>query len=804
MSIASVPNFRLIDQTGNRLTLQSAEGHSAHIFVLEEDILRVIVLPSGKFHFPRTWAIAPGLEDVPLHGRDRFDLEGFALPPFAVRPDSGEVQVATPLVRLTVKLTGLFCQWETCQGKRWNFAASDRATQNYNFGWWDERVYHYLKREPDEMYFGLGERAGATNRAGQSYRMTNIDAMGYNARTTDPLYKHIPFYLTWKKESSVAFGLFYDTVADCTFDLGRELDNYHGYYRYFVADYGDLDYYFIAGATLADVVRRYTWLTGRPAFTPKWGLGYSGSTMTYTDSPDAQERLTEFLTRCEEHDILCDSFHLSSGYTSIGAKRYVFNWDRGKFPDPLGFVQDYLAHGVRLCPNIKPCLLRDHPRFDEVEAKKLFIQDENGKPAIVQFWDEVGAYLDFTNPNTVDWWKAGVTDSLLKYGVTSTWNDNNEFEVWNTKARIHGFGDARRAVECKPLQTLLMMRASRDAQRDFAPDKRPFLVTRSGTVGMHRYVQTWSGDNYTSWETLRYNIKMGIGLALSGVSNLGHDVGGFSGPSPDPELFLRWVQFGIFLPRFSIHSWNDDKSVNEPWMYPEITPYICDLIKFRYRLIPYFYDLLWRAHRDYVPIIRPTFHDFPEDERCYAESDDMLLGENLLVAAVVEPGQRARPVYLPAGPGWYDFWTGDYYRGGRDIVLPAPWDRPPLLAREGSVIPLNVAEQHFSKSADQRGFCLFPPRGNGQFEYECFEDDGESEAYRQGHYFSWRLQILASSSGLAVKIGCEGEGYPETGQIVLLFPRQEVRKIEIVGGSVLADTRRGTNRELILALGVAA
>jgi hypothetical protein len=113
--------------------------------------------------------------------------------------------------------------------------------------------------------------------------------------------------------------------------MGRELDNYHGLYRYFVADYGDLDYYFIAGETLGDIVRRYTWLTGHPAFTTKWGLGYSGSTMTYTDSPNAQERMNEFLMGCEKHDILCDSFYLSSGYTSIDEKCYVFNWNLTKF-----------------------------------------------------------------------------------------------------------------------------------------------------------------------------------------------------------------------------------------------------------------------------------------------------------------------------------------------------------------------------------------------------------------------------------------------------------------------------------------
>ncbi|MBV9998428.1 MAG: glycoside hydrolase family 31 protein [Verrucomicrobia bacterium] len=800
MSIDELPLFKITERAGARLTLKGPENEAIHLFILEQDILRVLVLPDGMLRFPRSWAIAPGLEDVPLDGRDRFDLEHFTLPAFDLVETPEQLQVTTERIRLTVRLKGFFCRWETKQGDAWVSAAADRETQSYNFGWWDDRVYHYLKREPGEMYFGLGERAGDTNRAGKSYRLTNLDAMGYSARTTDPLYKHIPFYLTWKRQNKTGFGLFYDTVADCTFDLGRELDNYHGHYRYFVADYGDLDYYFIAGAALAEVVRRYTWLTGRPAFTPKWGLGYSGSTMAYTDAPNAQEQMNEFLARCKEHDILCDSFHLSSGYTSIEGKRYVFNWDRKKFPDPAGFVRHFLEHGVHLCPNIKPCLLRDHPRFGEVDAKGLFVRNPDGKPAMVQFWDEVGAYLDFTNPKTVDWWKTSVKDALLQYGISATWNDNNEFEIWSPTPRIDGFGQPRRAVEAKVLQTLLMIRSSRDAQRESNPAKRPFLVSRSGAVGMHRYVQTWSGDNYTAWESLRYNIKMGIGLALSGVSNLGHDVGGFSGPAPDQELFLRWVQFGIFLPRFSIHSWNDDGSANEPWMYPEITPYISDLIKLRYRLIPYLYDLLWRSHRDYAPIIRPTFLDFPDDERCYEENDDMLVGANLLVAAVVEPGPRAREIYLPQGCGWYDFWSGAYFRGGQKIILPAPWDRPPLLARAGCAIPLNLAEQHFSRREELRGFCIWPDPEGGRFECECFEDDGESEGYRDGHYWTWRLGVNANPSQISVTLDRGGEPDPRVDRISLLFRRQEGRPIHVDGGTIVQENARGTIRELVVTL----
>ena len=166
----------------------------------------------------------------------------------------------------------------------------------------------------------------------------------------------------------------------------------------------------------------------------------------------------------------------------------------------------------------------------------------------------------------------------------------------------------------------------------------------------------------------------------------------------------------------------------------------------------------------------------------------------------MEPGKRARLVYLPAGCGWYDFWSCDYYHGGQDILLPAPWDRPPLLAREGCAIPLNVAEQHFSKAADQRGFCIFPHRTEGEFKYECFEDDGESEGYRHGHYWTWRLQIKASRFDLFVKIEREGVGYPKAGQISLLFPRQETRRIDVLGGTVLADALGVINRELLVAL----
>jgi alpha-glucosidase len=786
-SLASPPVFSVSKEEHGRITLSSSDGAVVEIFVLEDDVVRVAVLPSGKWNLAKTWAIAPGLEDIPTEGRDRLDLSGFSCPEFRTEKDGAQLRVETAAIRLTVKLAGFFCSWEIRRGAEWIKVAKDRPTQAYNFGWWDERVHHYLARDPKEMYFGLGERSGEMNRAGRRFEMRNLDVMGYSARNSDPLYKHIPFYITWKPDSEVAFGLFYDTLSDCVFDMGCERDNYHGLYRSFSADSGDLDYWFIAGPDIACVTRRYTWLTGTPAFLPRWSLGYSGSTMSYTDAPDAQARMADFLAQCEKHDILCESFHLSSGYTSIGKKRYVFHWNNEKFPDPKAFAKSYADKGVHLCPNVKPCLLRDHPLFEEARDKGLLIADEKGEPAWVQFWDEIGAYIDFTNPDAIAWWRDKVTSALLDNGLDSTWNDNNEYEIVSLGARANFFGAARPAREVKPLQPLLMTRASREAQKAHAPAWRPYVVTRSGMAGLQRYAQTWSGDNTTSWETLKYNLKMGQGLALCGISNIGHDVGGFAGPKPDEELFVRWVQSGVFHPRFSIHSWNDDGSANEPWMHPNATPVVRDLIKFRGRLAPYLYDLMWRYHRGGDPMLRPTFHNFPRDHRTFEENDEMMLGASLLVAPVVEPGQMERLVYLPRSADWVNWWTDDIGKGGDTVACEAPWNRPVLFARVGSIIPLNIAEQRFAKPAYTLALRLFPPAA-GVIAADIFEDDGETEAYRGGAYRLWRVGGTCDASSIRLSLAREGAFAPSGKTLRLLLPLNDTRRVEVTGHATTEET----------------
>ena len=244
-TLAAPPVFHLATRDGNHITLESDGPAVVHVFVLDHDIIRMTVLPEGSLKQPRTWSIAPGVADVRAEGYHRFDLAYFTYfdsPDYDLEETDGRLILKTACLRLTIRLHGFFCTWDVFDDRvrNWHRVLKDRPTQAYNFGWWDEKVHHYLVRDPAERYFGLGERSGETNRAGRSFRMSNVDAMGYDARNSDPLYKHIPFYITQRPDGA-SVGLFYDTLSDCTFDMGAERSNYHGLFRGFIADHGDLD-----------------------------------------------------------------------------------------------------------------------------------------------------------------------------------------------------------------------------------------------------------------------------------------------------------------------------------------------------------------------------------------------------------------------------------------------------------------------------------------------------------------------------------------------------------------------------------
>lgn len=760
MRLISLRNLHRIEQ--NALHFEGEHQKALQINILDHDLIRVRFYPEGQPRLNRTWMVVGQNGDTPREGRHRDDLSPFTLPAYTQFNNSDQAVIQTESLRLVLDLREARLEWYDAAGARF---AGDLRHRAYTYDCSGRSIYHYMERRADEHYYGFGERAGSLDKAGRRLRMLNVDALGYNAETTDPLYKHYPFYITYNPHLKTAYGLFYDNLATTTFDLGQEIDAFWGHYRYYMADDGDLDYYLIYGPTIGEVVRKFTALTGRPALLPRWSLGYLGSTMSYTEAPDAQVQLRRFAELCQQHDIPCDLFHLSSGYTTDqSGRRFVFTWNRSKIPSPEQMVRTFHDAGIRLAPNIKPYLLTTHPQYEPLKSAGGFIRDPaTGEPALSRFWSggafesEEGAYVDFSSEAGFRWWQQQAQSSLLSLGIDGLWNDNNEFELWDDDALCNGFGDSFRIGMARPIQTLLMLRASYEAALANRPQQRPFVLSRSGCPGMQRYVQTWSGDNETSWHTLRYNIPMGLGMGLSGMPHVGHDVGGFFGPSPDAELFVRWVQNGIFHPRFTIHSWNLDGTANEPWMHLEVLPIVRELIHFRYRLIPYLYNLMVEAHQTGTPIIRPLVYHFPDDPRCWTESFDFLLGSHLLVASVLEPGMRARRVYLPEGTWWCDFYTGRWFEGGQEIEVDAPLDRIPLLVADGGMIPLGTAVSSTgARLEENREVCVF---ARSAARLMLTEDDGETFAYQNGHYTTLDLSLNVQDGQLIPKVETLHAGY---------------------------------------------
>ncbi|GAB3702783.1 glycoside hydrolase family 31 protein [Mariniluteicoccus flavus] len=782
-------DLRLVDHDTHKVVWEVDGRHRLTVAVLDEHLFRVWLQPDSVSLVDRTWLVAPE-GDVPFEGRDRASLDGFPLPSCTISEDAGVLTIATDRLRVRVQADPVRLEWEHAGADAaWAPLVHDRVTGAYAVGR-DGSVHHWQDFPAHHRYFGLGEKAGDLERTGRRFELRGLDAMGYDAGSTDPLYKHVPVTITAPRVADAGagwapFGMLYDNLATSWFDLGNEIDNYHRRYRTYTAECGDLDYYLWVADGVEAVTREIPRLTGRTCFPPKWSLGYSGSTMHYTDAPNASEQLLEFIDLCREHDIPCDSFQLSSGYTSIAGKRYVFHWNRDKFPEPRATTAAFAEAGIHLAANIKPCLLHDHPAYADAEREGLFLTDpDTGAPERSPFWDDWGSHLDMTNPATIRWWQGNVTSQLLELGIGSTWNDNNEYPVTDGAAVCDGFGRSLPVKAIRPLHPLLMNKASREAQEAYAPDARPYLITRSGPIGLQRYAQTWSGDNRTSWRTLRYNTRMGVGMSMSGLYNIGHDVGGFSGDRPDPELFVRWVQNGVMHPRFTIHSWNDDHTVNEPWMYADALPAVRDAIALRYRLLPYLYTLLWRAAAFDDPMLRPVFFDFPDDPGAWEETDDFLLGKEILVASVVEPRATTRRVRLPAGgAGWIDWHTGEHHASGQTITLDAPLDRLPLLVRAGGAIPMSERIAHVDPAADTtRTLRLFPApasEGTVKTEGQVFEDDGVGHGWTTDDHLVIDWTLTSTPDAVTLGIAHRGAYAPPWGQLRIAMPEAEQRPLTI-------------------------
>ncbi|KAF1925638.1 glycoside hydrolase family 31 protein [Didymella exigua CBS 183.55] len=641
-------------------------------------------------------------------------------------------------------------------------------------------IAHYTRYNKGTLHVGLGEKAAPLDLSNRHFVLSATDSFGYDVYRTDPLYKHIPLLINATPQGCV--GVFSSSHARGFYSVGSEMDGMWGRFKVYRQEHGGLEEYIIMGATLPDVVRIYASLVGYPLLVPRWAFGYIAGGMKYSmeDEPRACDSLMEFATKLKKHDIPCSGFQMSSGYTVAETEpktRNVFTWNRHRFPDPKGFMDAYHKEGIRLIANVKPYVLANHPEYEKLKAAGAFFTDPvTTDPAQARLWSAgggesgVGGHIDFTSEAGYRWWFEGIRE-LKRVGIDCIWNDNNEYTIPNdqwkcalTEPSVNQDGGSDCGMEIgfwgRSLNTELMGKSSYEATLDIEPNQRPFILTRSATAGTLRYcASAWSGDNVTSWDGMKGANALSIGAGLCLMQCYGHDIGGFEGPQPSPELLVRWCQQGIYSSRFAINCFKTSPENNlvgdviEPWMYPETTPLVRDIIKRRYELIPYLYSLALHSHVTATPPQRWVGWGYEKDPEVWTNKilidgeTQYWLGDSLLVGGVFKPGASTAKVYLPkdpADPGLQFLDLNNkpqtYYKAGQWIEVSARWNESiPVLAKVGSAVPVGRPEQTLAigdksnpanlPADDYRAVEIFPPKGssNGKwFKTTWYEDDGIS------------------------------------------------------------------------------
>ena len=567
-----------------------------------------------------------------------------------------------------------------------------------------ERATISFRCEADECFAGTGERFRKMDLSGQTFQLKNQDGQGVNNRRC---YKNIPFYL-----SSRLYGAFYHTSDYCKLSLADHSTRS----VQFLCDRATLDVFLIGGRTPEEILKGYRGLTGFPQMPPLWSFGIWMSRMTYF-SADEVENICARLRR--EH-YPCDVIHLDTGwFRTDWLCEWRFNPER--FPDPRGFVQRLRQNGFRVSLWQLPYVAQGAEQLAEAKANgyisapagggtPVFSEktalpggetgdstgenDEGGGASNFSNLDYAGT-IDFTNPQATAWYKNELLKPLLDMGVTCIKTDFGE------NIHMDHQYHASTPERLNNIYSLLYQRAAYEATQEAAGEG--IIWARAAWAGCQRYPLHWGGDSESSWAGMAGSLKGGLHFGLSGFSFWSHDVPGFhSVPdfmnSPlDPQVYVRWTQFGVFSSHMRYHG----TCKREPWHYPSIAPIVQRWWRLRYRLIPYIIEQGELSCRTGYPMVRALLMHHPEDRQAWHVDDEYYFGADFLVCPVMN-GAGRRDIDLPAisprpsaappaqcDDQWVNFFTGERLPGGRWLYgVRVPLDQMPVFVRPGARIKL--------------------------------------------------------------------------------------------------------------------
>jgi alpha-D-xyloside xylohydrolase len=523
-----------------------------------------------------------------------------------------------------------------------------------------------------------------------------------------------------------------------------------------------IDYYFVAGANMDEVIAGYRRITGKSVLLPRSAYGFWQSRQRYKTQDELLGVLQEYRKRKIPIDnIVLDWFYWPED--SWGSHEF----DASRFPDPKAMVQKVHDLNARIMISVWPKFYPTTDNYKELDAKG-YIYRRNVEQGSKD-WVGPGYLSSFYDPYTEEarniYWRQ-MNERLNVLGFDAWWMDATEpdmhsnLDIDERKLRM---GPTALGTGAEFFNSYVLPHAEGLYQNDRKtdPDKRVFILTRSGFGGIQRTASTiWSGDITARWDDMREQIYAGVNVGLSGMPNWTFDIGGFAlekrYETQDPahldqwrELNLRWFQFGAFVPLFRSHGEFPYREIFN--IAPEGSEVYNSLVwhdKLRYRLMPYIYSQAGDMYHKDGTLMRALVMDFPQDVAVRNIGDQYMFGPALLVAPVYEYRSHLREVYLPAGSQWYDFHTGKVYEGGQRISATTPLSRMPLFVRAGSIIPTGPDIQYTDQLLNAPLTLLVYTGADGAF--ELYEDDGRSYAYEGGAWSRIPMNYDAAAGTLTI------------------------------------------------------
>ena len=642
--------------------------------------------------------------------------------------------VRTSLLRLEIHLPNFALTFYDHQGKLLN------KDDSLGISWIGTEVAAYKQLQPNEKFLGLGEKTGNLNRAGNAYTNWNTDYFAYGVGD-DPLYLSIPFYLGVHDQGT--YGIFFDNTHKSLFNFGASTNRF----AYFSAEDGDMDYYFLHAPTLPGIISSYTQLTGRMQMPPKWALGFQQCRYSYYPESEVYAVAQAFRDKKIPADVIYLDIHHMEGYK-------VFTFDGEKFPNPKALIGRLKEKGFKVVVILDPGIKTtdSYAPYREGLEQDLFVNYPDGQTYEAQVWPGWCAFPDFTKEATRTWWEekmAFYTDA----GVDGFWTDMNEPASWGQcMPNLLEFDfEGEKASHRKARNTygMQMARSTQAGAIKQAPEKRPFVLTRSGFAGIQRYAAAWTGDNVASEEHMLAGVRLVNSLGLSGVSFAGYDVGGFAGEA-SKGLFARWMSIATFSPLYRAHSMINTKDA-EPWAFGEEVEEISrNYMTLRYTLLPTLYSAFYQSTHTGLPLTASLAIQYPHDEHIYqAAFQNEYIFCNAFLVAPVESFREITKVYLPQGE-WYYLYSDQKHQGNQVIYQDSPLNYLPVYVQGGQLFAQQSPTQQTGEAHDGV-LSLHLYKGALGSTYVHYEDEGEGLRYLEGNYFRQEIQYHPEKGTLNFK-----------------------------------------------------